>query len=304
MEGGEMPGVSATGYEEPHVTRAARLWTGALLAVLVLGILGGVLTRSAAIQTFAMAIAFVLVIVGYVVLTRKSLRGTPATLVAGLTRSAWVNIGLAILMMLGNYLYGVSNQPLKGAHSVAGYWDRGVPTLPPFVVPYLGMYVMAFLTLGFQAYRLMDRHMRTYALALTLAMGTALLTFVLFQTWVPTGGLDAGSYGGLFGGVLRYVNEDWYGKQFFSAFPSMHCGYATVVALAWYRFRRPLWSTLAIINSVLIVAATQVLHEHRLMDAMYGIIVGVCAFAVAWFWCEYLPAARRERLSDTEPPTR
>lgn len=288
------------GYEEPNVTRSARLWTWTLLAVLVIGVVGGATTRSYAVQMCAMMTSFVLVIAGYGVLTRRGLRGTQTRLTAGLPRAVWANIGLLILMNLANYLYGWSNQPLKGPHSLAGYWDAGVPTLPVFVVPYLGMYVLLFLTQGFLAYRRMDRQLRTYTVALTLAMGTALLTFLLFQSWVDTGGLDAGSYGGPFGWALRYVNENLYANAYYSAFPSMHCGFATLFALAWYRFRRPLWSTLAIINSALIVIATQVLHEHYLMDALYGVIVGICAYAVAWFWCEYLPVARVDRRTAIE----
>lgn len=270
------------GYEEAVVTKTARVWSWILLAVLVVGIAVAVVTTSYAVQTFAMVLAQVLAIVGYLVISRAR-------------RSAivWVNIGLMLALGIVNLGYGVLNAPLKGIHSMESYWDPGVPTIPAFVIPYLGLYVVLFFTQGFFGYRLINRQLRTYLLALLLSMGTSLVTFMLFQSYIPTDQLDAGSYDGPFGAILKYVNEDLYGNQFYSAFPSMHCGFATVFAITWYRRRKPLWSAGMIILSVMIVIGTQVLHEHYLMDAMYGIIVAVAAYAVSWFWLEYRPMLAR-----------
>lgn len=94
--------------------------------------------------------------------------------------------------------------------------------------------------------------------------------------------------------MLEYTNNVFYGRDWYSAFPSMHCGFATIFAIAWYRRRNPVWSTLMIILSVCIVIATQVLHEHVLMDALYGIVTAIAAYSLAWFWSEYRPAVARE----------
>lgn len=287
--------INEIGYEEGTVTRAARIWSWVVFGILIVGVYGASLIGSEPLQTWAMRLSFVLILVGFIILTRRSAAANQTPMVAGLPPGAWGVIGLLFLVNIINTLYSVLNGPLYGVHSVESHLDPYVPTLPPFVVPYLGLYVVLFGTQAYLAFRQLNRQLRTFLLALSIAMGTALITFLLFQTYVPTGPLDQGSYSGIFGRMLEYTNNDYYGGKWYSAFPSMHCGFATVFAITWYRRRNALWSILMIVLSVLIVIATQVLHEHYLMDALYGIVTAIFAYSVAWWALEYRPALRRER---------
>ncbi len=191
--------------------------------------------------------------------------------------------------------YAPLNHPLFGVHSMVSHWDQYVPTVPVFVIPYLGMFVTIFMTMGFLAFRQMHRQLRTTAVSFIIAMVVSETTFLLFQTEGTAQVRDAGSYGGIFGKMVEYVNFGYYKGNNFSTFPSMHVAYAVIFAIVWYRLGNRLWSTLMIIFSVTIIISTQVLHEHVLMDALYGSVVAVFGFSLAWFWLEYRPALKRER---------
>ena len=253
------------------------------------------LLDNADLQYQAMRLAAVLVLLGYVIITRRAAvrAGEPTT--AGLPRGVWSAIIVILVYLATASAYAPMNRPLNGSHSMVGHWDQYVPTLPVFVLPYQAMYVVLFFSLGFFAYRQLNRQLRTMAAAFALSMITAEITFVVFQTDVDIVGLDAGSYDGVLGQMLKYVNLSYYEGHGYSAFPSMHCAYAVVFALAWYRRRNAVWSALMIAFAALVIVSTQVLHEHVLMDALYGIVVAVAAYAVAWFWLEYRPALARER---------
>lgn len=290
-----MSASAESGYEEAVVTPAARIWSAVLLAVLLVGCYGGAVLDVAPLQNWAMRLGTVLLLVGYVVLSRSAARASGAVLVRGLPRGAW-----SAIIVIGVYVvlasaYAPLNHPLFGAHSMVSHWDQYVPTIPVFVIPYQGMYVGIVASLGFFAYRQLHRQLRTMAASFVISMFIAESTFVLFQTHGTAAARDADSYGGFFGGMLEYVNVSYYHDDNYSTFPSMHCAYATLFAIAWYRRRRPLWSGLVIAFSVSIVIATQVLHEHVLMDALYGIVIAVVAYSLAWFWFEYRPALVRER---------
>lgn len=292
-----MSASAESGYERATVTRAARTWSWVLLIVLLIGCFGGALLDSAPLQNWLMRLGTILLLVGYVVLSRRAARESGVVLVRGLPRGAWsaILVILAYVVLAG--AYAPLDHPLFGTHSMVSHFDQYVPTIPVFVLPYQGMYVGIVASLGFFAYRLLHRQLRTLAASFVISMFIAESTFVLFQTEGTAAVRDAGNYGGFFGGMLEYVNVAYYHNDNFSTFPSMHCAYATLFAIAWYRLRNPLWSGLVITFSVLIVIATQVLHEHVLMDAVYGIVIGTLAYSLAWFWFEYRPALVRERMT-------
>lgn len=283
------------GHEDAVVSRAARAWSWALLAVLLIGAFGGALLGVAPLQNWAMRVGLVMVLTGYVLLSRRSVRGTNRPVVAGLPVGAWSALLAIVAYALTAAAYAPLNHPLFGVHSMVSHWDQYVPTVPVFVVPYLGMFVTIFMTMGFLAFRQMHRQLRTTAVSFIIAMVVSETTFLLFQTEGTAQVRDAGSYGGIFGKMVEYVNFGYYKGNNFSTFPSMHVAYAVIFAIVWYRLGNRLWSTLMIIFSVTIIISTQVLHEHVLMDALYGSVVAVFGFSLAWFWLEYRPALKRER---------
>ncbi len=192
----------------------------------------------------------------------------------------WVNLGLIVLLLVVNYLYGVSNQPIGDVHSVETSIDTHVPVVPPFVVPYLAFYAYIVFSIAYIATHLLHEQLRTLLLALILATAVGLITFVIFQTYAPPP-TEFGSEP--FRSMMLYVENDLYAGNFYSAFPSLHVAFSVVLAIAWWRLRRPVLSPLLVLLSVAIVLSTQFLHQHFVMDLLYGVVLAVAAYATAWW---------------------
>ena len=95
-----------------------------------------------------------------------------------------LNLGLLALVLVLNYLYGVSNQPIGTVHSVEADIDKDVPAIPEFAIP-LVFYAFIVFTIALVGAQALHRQLTTLLGALCLSMAVALLTFVVFQTYVP-----------------------------------------------------------------------------------------------------------------------
>jgi hypothetical protein len=196
-----------------------------------------------------------------------------------------LNLGLLALVLGLNYLYGVSNQPIGTVHSVQADLDKGVPVIPEFALPYLGFYAFIPFTIALIGAQALHRQLTTLLGALSLSMAVALLTFVVFQTYVPP---PAPAEWGVepFRTMMAYIEEHLYAGHYYSAFPSEHCGYATILAIAVWRAAGRGWAVFGVVLAAAVILATQFLHQHYVMDAIYGVTLAVAAYAVAWLVSE------------------
>lgn len=275
-------------FEQANITRAARITTSFVLIWMVLGISLGFILRMPALQGLALVSSIAVVVVAYPVMAKRS-QGRVA-------RGVWVNVALILVVGFVMSMYSALKIPLEGVHSVESHWDQYIPTVPVFVFPYLGTYVMIVVTGAFFATRMLHRQLRTYLLSSALAILLTDAIFILFQTQIDTETLTEASYNtDLFGPILQYVVLDLFKDNFYGDFPSMHCAFATTIALTWIRRGNRTWSILIIIFALSVYTATQVLHVHYLMDMVWGIVNATAMFGVAWFLLEYRPALNRFR---------
>jgi membrane-associated phospholipid phosphatase len=116
-------------------------------------------------------------------------------------------------------------------------------------------------------------------------MAVALLTFIVFQTYVPP---PAPAEYGVepFRSMVAYIEDHLYAGNYYSAFPSEHCGYATILAIATWRAAGRGWAVFGVILGVAVILATQFLHQHYVMDAIYGVTLAIAAYGVAWWASE------------------
>jgi hypothetical protein len=234
-----------------------------------------------------MAVSFLAIPVVYAVIAARQPHA--GRRLAGVPGAVWVSILLLLVLGVLNQLYAVSNRPIGHLHSVKTVIDAYVPVIPLFVVPYLGLYAAFIFTLAYLAWNRLDRQLRTATIAFCISMTVALITFVIFQTFVPPPADDGI---GPFGHLLDYIEKDIYAGDYYSAFPSEHCGYATIVAIAWARLGRRLWTWMAVLFAIAVVLATQLLHQHFFMDAMFGILIAIAAYSAAWWMSERPRLAR------------
>lgn len=278
-----LPGL---GYETAEVTAVARFATWTVLLVMVLGALGSVALARGWLLTAAEAISFLIALPTFIVLLRRHGR---------IDSLGWTNVALLVVLPLAMTAYGAANAPLWGSHSVRGHWDEYVPTIPAFIVPYLGTYVWVVTTATFFAVRLLNRQLRTVLVAGILGVSTAIATFFLFQTDVDSTGLSQNAYGDFLGSWVQYMDLHMFKNPDYGDFPSVHVIWAVTLAIAWVRRERPVWAVGAAAMAVLIIIATQVLHQHSLMAATYGIVVATAMYSLSWLLLEYFPAMRRLR---------
>ena len=95
------------------------------------------------------------------------------------------------------------------------------------------------------------------------------------------------------------MDEHMFAIPDYGDFPSVHVAWSVTLAIAWIRRDRRWWSIGAVVLAALIITATQVLHQHSLMAAVYGLIVATAMYSVAWLALEYRPALREFRRSAT-----
>lgn len=290
--------LAGLGYEEPSQTSLGRIATWAVFSIMVVGAWGAVALETGWLLTAAEGLSFLIALPTYIVLSRRhGVDATGLTSRGRITGIGWTNIVLLVLLPILMTAYGMANAPLFGSHSVRGHWDQYVPTIPAFIVPYLFTYVWVVSTVTFFALRLLNRQLRTVLVAGLLCVSMAIGTFLLFQTDVDTIGLSQGAYGDFLGPWMRYMDEHMFAIPDYGDFPSVHVAWSITLAIAWVRRDRRLWSVGAVVLAVLIIIATQVLHQHSLMAAVYGIVVAVAMYSLSWLLLEYRPAIRNLRLA-------
>ena len=262
----------------------AASYVGVLVGFLLVSFLVAFLRMEFAFQKYSLALGFLVVLGIYAVHAAR----TPWTgaRILGVPMPVASNIGLLLVLAALNFLYAAANRPFGTVHSMKTGIDEHTPVVPIFVIPYLGFYIVYVSTLAWFALHRLDRQLRTAVVAFALAESVGLMTFVIFQTWVtpPT---IAGS--GPFWYVLRYINDEVYSGKFYSCFPSLHCAFATVLGIMWVRRsrgRHPLGAVVAVLFSLAVVAATQFLHMHYLMDAIYGVVLAFATYGISWFVLE------------------
>lgn len=247
--------------------------------IVVAGIALAVVLRSYTPHEVAYGLGMILVIGLYVTRSAHGAKREGSKLPA----VVWAILGLFVVLLMLNYLYGASNRPIGTVHSVETAIDPHVPIVPPFVISYLGLYAFIVFSIALVAlYRLHDQ-LRTLLLALIIATGTGLITFVIFQTHVP----PPTHFGSApFRSMLLYVENDLYAGNFYSAFPSLHVAYSGVLAIAWGRLNRPILSPVMIVFAATVALSTQFLHQHFIMDLLYGLVLAAASYATAWWATE------------------
>ncbi|MDO8731303.1 MAG: hypothetical protein Q7L55_01820 [Actinomycetota bacterium] len=290
------------GYETARTTSLGRIATWVVFALMAVGAWAAVALNTGWLLTAAEGLSFLIALPTYILLSlRYGGDASGLTTRGRITGIGWTNIVLLVLLPMLMTAYGAANAPLYGSHSVRGHWDQFVPTIPAFIVPYLFTYVWVVSTVTFFALRLLNRHLRTVLVAGLLCVSTAIGTFFLFQTDVNTIVLSQDAYSNFLWSWMRYMDEHMFSIPDYGDFPSVHVAWSVTLAIAWVRRERRWWSLGVVVLAALIITATQVLHQHSLMAAVYGIVVAIAMYAVSWWLLEYLPAVRSfRRVSDAE----
>lgn len=147
--------------------------------------------------------------------------------------------------------------------------DARVPFLPVFVLAYFLYYPMLLLPLAaVQKPRDFYRAIGAFAL-MQLVAGFAFVLFpsrVIRPSFVPEG---------FTGDLLHFIYQVDTG---WNAFPSLHVGHSTLVALICWTYRRSLFP-MAAVGAVLIAASTVLIKQHYVVDIPGGVLLAWICFS-------------------------
>ena len=202
----------------------------------------------------------------------------------------WLVKCIWLLVLLLIYLaYFPLNNLREPIHSLELTVDDRIPLLPPFVFPYLSLYVLLLVSL----WRFLKAETRIFTIA-ALAIGIDLvisyLVFLFYETQVERPmilGSDVSS------SILSWVYSI---DKPFNAFPSLHTSLSTLFALLWGRVgsrTRPaivLWA-------LLIIASTLFTKQHYIADVFGGMAVAL----ISYFAATRLGAAVIDRVAGRFP---
>ena len=202
-------------------------------------------------------------------------------------RGLLLALGLAVLVYATSKLYGSLNHgPYR--FFLRTPLDQAMPTLTPFVVPYVSLEPVTYGSLVFfMLFRF--RVYRASAASLVVAFLIAAVFFAFAQTYVAR---PAVAGNGLFARMVRdvYASDNPYND-----FPSLHVGVSTILAIHWWRVGRRLgW--VAAVWAVIVIASTQLIHQHYLVDILGGLALAFGVSRLAWRFAGGEPPAGDDRV--------
>jgi membrane-associated phospholipid phosphatase len=183
---------------------------------------------------------------------------------------------MEIIWLSAYYIYSIGGYYLLSHRDTARQfltpWDKYIPTVPVFVIPYL---LATILYTAFPIYlftKLGWDKTKPFLVVATIANSIAFLFYAFWNTSVarePIKGTD------MFSNILKQIYAT---DRPTAAFPSGHV-YMTLITgyFCWIYF--PASRPYVIILSLLVMMATVLLKQHYLPDILGGILVALVSIA-------------------------
>jgi membrane-associated phospholipid phosphatase len=143
----------------------------------------------------------------------------------------------------------------------ASPWDRALPLIPLFIIPYLGLFPFvgfAFVFLFFTPYA------EAYFVSLTIAALAAAIFWYFFPIRVKRSPITGSSVLIWIINLMRTYNKPG------NAFPSSHV-YLSVITGYWLFIAFPLYAPVSVMCAALIAVSTVLVKQHYLVDVIGGL---------------------------------
>ena len=187
------------------------------------------------------------------------------------------SLSLMLTIPVSNIIYTFLNNPKRGTHSLVTDLDQSVPFLKIFILPYLMWYVFILGTLVYFCFKDKKIYYRTLW-AINLSLLIAYGFYYFFQTHVPRPELAGND---LLTHLIAFVyNTD----QPYNAFPSIHVllSFLMIKAVNRYSAKNIYNITLVYLPAILIIAATQFVKQHVLLDLFSAVAIGGLVFDIVY----------------------
>ncbi|MBD0383796.1 phosphatase PAP2 family protein [Paenibacillus sedimenti] len=165
-------------------------------------------------------------------------------------------------------IYVYLNHGGERYYSLVTDLDRQIPFLKIFVVPYVSWYV--FLLAGFMYLAYKDRQ-TYYKTLLQFIIGLLLCygVYAVYQTHVPRPAIGGDDW------MMRMVQWVYNNDQPFNCFPSTHVltSYLMMKAYLSTAHISRIYTSIVTLLSLLIIASTQFMKQHVLLDIIGAVLV-------------------------------
>lgn len=183
-------------------------------------------------------------------------------------KSYLLSLCLLLTIPVLGLIYTQLNRAGEKTYSLVTDFDRQIPFIKWFVVPYLGWYLFLFAAFLYLAYRNREAYYRTilqFNIGLLLCYGV----YAVYQTYVPRPALAGDDP------LLRLVQLVYRSDQPYNCFPSTHVLTSYLMMRTYLQAANipRLYVTAVTITSVLIIASTQFMKQHVLFDIVGAVLV-------------------------------
>ena len=187
-------------------------------------------------------------------------------------RHAVVGVALAVAVYFTSMIYNTLNHG-PYVMFLRTPLDQAMPLVKVFVIPYISLNPVTYVTLVvFLLFRI--RIYESAALSMITAFLVSYAFYFFVQSYVARPVVSGDD---LLSQLLRDVYR---GDNPYNDFPSLHVSISTVLAISWWRFNRRVgW--VAAVWAAVVIASTQLVHQHYLADVAGGLLVG---FGASWIW--------------------
>lgn len=181
------------------------------------------------------------------------------------------NLGLFLsnLVLLG--FYAPLNQPRFPMYILESNFDKLIPFIPAFVVPYLSFYIF----LPFTVFSLRnERYIKSLYITLSasfIAIVISYLIYLFFQTQIVRPIISSDDF---FLTLLSYL---YFIDNPYNGFPSIHTSLSTIGILTWVN-RKSKYSKIFILWAVTIIISTMLVKQHYIADIFGGIILAALSY--------------------------
>jgi len=186
----------------------------------------------------------------------------------GVFRQGWLQAGVSLALAVAVYGMSLGYDALNhGPYHLflRTPLDQAMPVVPVFVVPYVSLDPLVYVSLVlFLVFR--QRIFQSAALSMLATWVVSYLIYAVAQSYVDRPAVMGTD---VFSAMVRHV----YANDFpYNDFPSLHVSISTIIAIHWLRVDRRVG---AVVTAwvVLIIASTQLIHQHYLADVAGGLVL-------------------------------
>ncbi|MEY7999507.1 phosphatase PAP2 family protein [Clostridium sp. Mt-5] len=181
-------------------------------------------------------------------------------------KANFLPLSLMFIIPVINIMYGKLNNSINGCYNLVTDFDRSIPFIKEFIIPYWMWYPFIILTIVYICFNCRNAYYKTM-ITIVFGMLSCYIIYFFFQTTVPRPAIQGND---IFSHIIRLTYK-W--DKPFNCFPSIH-------VLTCYAVVRGARETKKIYNkfiinfmAIIIMVSTQLVKQHVILDLIFAILL-------------------------------